>query len=105
MPMSSRVPVGNLAIPVLSNLLASRVSGSSRGFAPVTSGPFLQFWELSWFLPPWLFWELFLLLLLFLFLDMDYHLPASMSGGGRIMRANEKKFPGLALFSLTIPAC
>ena len=39
MPMSSRVPTGNLAMDVLSNFGASRVSGSRRGFAPVTSGP------------------------------------------------------------------
>ena len=39
MPMSSRVPVGNRAIPVLSYLLTRRLAGSRRGFAPVTSGP------------------------------------------------------------------
>ena len=88
MPISSRVPVGYLAIPVLSYLLTSRLSGSSRGFAPVTSGPCLQSWEPFWLSAPffllwsWLFWPLLLLeLFLFclLFLDMKYHLPDSMA--------------------------
>ena len=108
MPISSRVPVGYLAMPVLSYLLTSLLSGSSRGLLPVTSGPCLQSWEPFWLPEPllpfwsWPFWFFSLLLppaFFLLFLDMKYHLPDSMArlvpvharGGEIILSGGDEK--------------